>query len=162
MASAIGLGRTRDTRALRSGRYAGSRDDRSRLVSNRAGEIARRLAPTGGGKPQRECQDKEGTQQFSHFLSPPIITTPIRTSRGIPQKVGAARNNKYCGGVYAGRVQKHKSHVCGNLPALRTKFWMQSIGLRKWTMGWWTAARSDVSYNRRPWKQFSIRFASWK
>src|SRR6266478_616840 len=49
-----------------------------------------RLAPPIRSKSQRECQTKERTQHFSHFVSP-RHHNPIHASPGIPQKVEAAR-----------------------------------------------------------------------
>src|SRR5216683_895826 len=56
------------------------------------------------------------------IFSPPDITSPIRTSHGIPQKVGAARKNLCCEGVYAETVQKHKSRACGDLKCFEPSF----------------------------------------
>src|SRR6266849_3078698 len=68
----------------------------------------------GEASPSASVKTKNTHSSFLIF-SPPDITTPIRASPGIPQKVGAARKSECCEGVYAGTVQKHKSGACGNL-----------------------------------------------
>jgi len=52
-------------------------------------------------------------------------------SPGIPQKVEAARKNECCEGVYAGRVQKHKSGACGNLQCFEPSFGSNSSVYRR-------------------------------
>jgi hypothetical protein len=65
------------------------------------------------------------------------------------------------GGVYAETVQKHKCSPCGNLLLFKPSFVCNpsACGLAPLMLN---DGRRDVSYNRRPWKQFSIRFAWWK
>src|SRR5207302_938270 len=68
--------------------------------------------------PARVSRQRTHSTFFS-FSLPPDITTPIRTSHGVPQKVEAARKNTCCEEVYAGTVLKHKSRACGNLQRIR-------------------------------------------
>src|SRR6267378_2511061 len=95
------------------------------------------------------------------IFSPPDITTPIRTSHRIPQKVEAARKNNCCERVYVETVQKHKSGACGNLPCFEPSFGCNPSVCRNAPRMLKDGGR-DVSYNRGPWKQSSIQFASSK
>jgi len=85
-----------------------------------------RLRPPGRGKPQRKCQHKERTQQFSHF-SPPDITTLFPTSQRIPQKGRGGSHNNCCDAVYVGTVPKHKYATVETFRDAN-QFWMESIG----------------------------------
>src|SRR5258708_3643374 len=71
--------------------------------------------------PSASVKTKNAHNSFFIF-SPPDITTPIRTSHGVPQEVEAARKNNCCEGVYAEMVRKHKSGACGNLRNFEPSF----------------------------------------
>ena len=118
------------------------------------------LDEKGGSVAGASVKTKTPYNSFLIF-SPPDITTPIRTSPGIPQKVGAARKNNCCEEVYAETVQKHKSVACGNLQCFESSFGCNPSVCRNAPPMLKDGGR-DVSYNRGPWKQSSIQFASSK
>src|SRR5216684_2219609 len=71
--------------------------------------------------PSASARTKNAHNNFLIF-SPPDITTPVRTSHGIPQNVEMARSDKCCEGVYVGTASKHKSDARGNLRQFEPSF----------------------------------------
>src|SRR6267378_167293 len=97
----------------------------------------------GEASPKASVKTQNAHNSFLIF-SPPDITTPIRTSQRIPQKVEAARRSECCEGVYAETVQKYKSGACGNFQCFEPSFGCNSsaYGNAPRRAGEWRSAMS--------------------
>src|SRR5216684_5848436 len=84
--------------------------------------------------PSASVKTKKAHNTFLIF-SPPDITTPIRTSHGIPQEVEAARKIKLLRESLCREGLKAQEWCLWKPSILRAKFWMQCIGQRKCTHG---------------------------